>query len=160
MLGDRFTRTRFSFLIGGTKINMRTGFISAALSRFSLLVGVRLGKPFFLARGLLPLVGSNKHVIGVSDNLTHFDLPNCNACTTVGNTVRILAQCRTGRLNRHKVSIGVLTPKTVRASFNNNTIHSVSTIGRVITDGATLNHTNRPSSVNTTVTLLLSPNTR
>lgn len=118
------------------------------------MFGIGFGNMFFLARGLLPLLGSNKQVIGISSFLAHAVDPKQTVCTDVGNTVRILAHSLTGRLKRQRVAIGMITPKTVTA--RNDIIQGGPRVGGRVTSRATLNQINRPSSVKKTVTLLLS----
>lgn len=88
LLGERWRRERFDFLVNNAGIGLHAGFADTTEAQFDQLLNVHFKGVFFLTQALLPLIADGGRIVNLSTGLTRFALPGYAAYAAMKGAVR------------------------------------------------------------------------
>jgi len=156
VLGKRWQRNDFDFLINNAGIGIHASFMETTEEQFDRLMNIHLKGPFFLTQTLLLLIKDGGRIVNISSGLTRFSMPGYSAYAAMKGAIEVLTRYMAKELGTRKIAANVIAPGAIETDFGGGAVRDNKQINNMIASGTSLGRVGLPDDVGGAVAALLS----
>jgi NAD(P)-dependent dehydrogenase (short-subunit alcohol dehydrogenase family) len=160
MLGSRWQRERFDFLVNNAGIGIRAGFAETSEEQFDRLMNIHFKGVFFLTQALLPLIADGGRIVNVSTGLTRFALPGMAAYASMKGAVEVLTKYLAKELGERGIAANVVAPGAIETDFGGGLVRDNAELNAHIASQTALGRVGLPDDIGGVIASLLSEDNR
>jgi len=160
LLGSRWQRERFDYLVNNAGIGVNAGFAETTEEQFDRLMNIHFKGVFFLTQALLPLLADGGRIVNISSGLTRFALPGMAAYAAMKGAIEVLTKYLAKELGPRGIAANVVAPGAIETDFGGGAVRDNPDINAHIASQTALGRVGLPDDIGGVIASLLSDDNR